>query len=43
MNALKFLGLKPTRKITIFNGPLECRYMKFSIYEGSKRTKFNQQ
>jgi len=42
MNALKFLGLKPTRKITIFNGPLECRYMKFSIYEGSKRTKFNQ-
>jgi putative N6-adenine-specific DNA methylase len=43
MNALKFLGLKPTRKIAIFNGPLECRYMKFGIYEGSKRTKFNQQ
>jgi len=42
LNALKFIGLKPTRKITIFNGPLECRYMKFGIYEGSKRTKFNQ-
>ena len=40
MNALKFVGLKPTRKIVIFNGPLECRLMKFSIYEGSKKDKY---
>ena len=39
MNALKFIGLKPTRKIPVFNGPLECRFMKFSIYEGSKKDK----
>jgi putative N6-adenine-specific DNA methylase len=41
MNALKFIGLKPTRKIPIFNGPLECRFMKFSIYEGSKKDKYD--
>jgi len=41
MNALKYVGLKPTRKITIFNGPLECRFMKFSIYAGSKKDKYN--
>lgn len=40
INALKFIGLKPTRKITIFNGPLECRFMKFSIYAGSKKDKY---
>jgi len=43
MNALKFIGLKPTRKITVFNGPLECRFMKFSIYAGSKKDKYEQQ
>ena len=40
MNALKFIGLRPTRKITVFNGPLECRFMKFSIYEGSKKDRY---
>ena len=43
LNAMKFIGLKPTRKIAVFNGPLECRFMKFSIYEGSKKAKFNQE
>ena len=40
LNAMKFIGLKPTRKIAVFNGPLECRFMKFSIYEGSKKDKY---
>jgi len=35
--ALKRFGLKPSRKITLFNGPLECRYLKFDLYEGSKK------
>lgn len=37
MEAVKHIGLKPTRKITVFNGPLECRFLKFSIYEGTKK------
>lgn len=36
-NALKFIGLKPTRKISLFNGPLECKLEKFEIYQGSKK------
>ena len=36
-NALKFIGLKPTRKISLFNGPLECKLAKFEIYKGSKK------
>ena len=32
LNALKFIGLHPSRKITLFNGPLECRLVKFSLY-----------
>lgn len=36
----KNVGLKPTRRLHLFNGPLECRFMKFEMYGGSKRTKF---
>jgi len=41
LNAMKFIGLKPTRKIPVFNGPLECRFMKFSVYAGSKKDMYN--
>lgn len=40
MEALKMVGLRPTRKIKVFNGNLECSFRKFNIYEGSKKTKF---
>ncbi|RZJ28984.1 MAG: class I SAM-dependent RNA methyltransferase [Flavobacterium sp.] len=40
LEALKFVGLKPSRKIKLFNGSLECRLVKYEMYEGSKRTKF---
>jgi len=40
LDALKFVGLKPSRKIKLFNGKLEARFAKYEMYEGSKRTKF---
>lgn len=40
LDALKFVGLKPSRKIKLFNGKLETRFVKYEMYEGSKRTKF---
>ena len=40
LEALKFVGLKPSRKIKLFNASLEARLVKYEIYEGSKRTKF---
>lgn len=40
LEALKFVGLKPSRKIKLFNGSLEARFVKYEIYEGSKRMKF---
>lgn len=42
---LKLIGLKPSKKITVFNGPLECRFVCFDIFDGSykdKKTKENQ-
>ena len=41
LEALKFVGLKPSRKIKLFNGSLEARMVKYEMYEGSKRAKFN--
>lgn len=33
----KSLGLKPDKKIKMFNGELECSFRKYSIYDGSKK------
>jgi putative N6-adenine-specific DNA methylase len=35
--ALKSVGLRPSRKIPLFNGPLECRYVRYDLYEGTKK------
>ncbi|MCD4734516.1 MAG: RNA methyltransferase, partial [Bacteroidales bacterium] len=37
--SFKFLGLRPSRKIKVYNGKLECRFFKFEMYKGSKRQK----
>lgn len=37
LDALKFVGLHPSRKITLMNGPLECKFQKYGIYEGSRK------
>jgi len=37
LEALKHVGLRATRRIQLFNGALECKLMKFSIYRGSKK------
>jgi putative N6-adenine-specific DNA methylase len=33
----KSLGLRPDRKIKVYNGDLECSFRKFAIYDGTKR------
>ena len=38
-DALKLIGLKPSKKIDIYNGPLECKFEKFEIFEGSYKDK----
>ncbi len=40
LEAIKFVGLRPSRKIKLFNGSIETRLVKYEMYEGSKRTKF---
>ncbi len=40
LEALKFVGLKPSRKIKLFNGKLEARFVKYELYEGSKKGKY---
>ena len=33
----KSIGLRPDRKIKLYNGELECSFRKFSIYDGTKK------
>lgn len=37
IEALKKIGLRPSRKITLYNGQLECKFMKYEMYQGTKK------
>ena len=39
LDNIKFIGLKPSQKIKLFNGKLNCVLLKFEVYEGSKKHK----
>lgn len=41
MEALKYVGLRPSRRIKLFNGRLESKLVKYEMYEGSKKAKWN--
>lgn len=36
IEAIKNIGLHASKKYTLFNGALECKYLKFDLYQGSK-------
>lgn len=40
LEAIKHVGLRPSRKIKVFNGKLEARLLNYKMYSGSKRAKF---
>ena len=42
LQALKHVGLRPSRKIKVFNSHLESKLVKYVMYAGSKKAKFNQ-
>lgn len=37
LEGLKYVGLRPTRKIKLYNGKLESKLVQFKMYEGSKK------
>lgn len=37
MEAMKSLGLRTSRRIPLFNGPLECRFVQVELYEGTRK------
>ena len=39
LEGLKYVGLRPSRKIKLFNAKLEARLVKYEMYEGSKKAK----
>ena len=41
LEALKYVGLRTTRKIKLFNGRLESKLVCYEMYQGSKKAKFN--
>lgn len=37
-DGFKEIGLRPDKKVRLYNGELECSFRKYSIYEGSKKS-----
>ena len=37
LEALKHVGLRPSRKIKLFNAKLESRFVKYDIYQGTRK------
>ncbi|TCP25730.1 putative N6-adenine-specific DNA methylase [Tenacibaculum skagerrakense] len=38
-SALKYVGLRTSQRLPIKNGDLDCRFVKYELYEGSKKQK----
>ena len=38
--AAKHIGLRTSRRIQMYNGPIECRLLKYEMYTGSRKTKY---
>lgn len=41
LQAVKKIGLRPSRKVKLYNGKLETRFLQYEMYEGSKKAKNN--
>lgn len=39
MEALKHIGLRPSKKINLFNGPLACKFQRYELYDGTRNFK----
>jgi len=35
--SVKYIGLKPSAKFTLYNGALECLFARYELYEGSRK------
>lgn len=42
LEAVKKIGLRPSRKVKLYNGKLETRFLQYEMYEGSKKSKNNE-
>ena len=40
LEALKYVGLRPSRKIKLYNGKLESKLVRYEMYAGSKKGKY---
>jgi putative N6-adenine-specific DNA methylase len=37
VNVHKYVGLKPSKKLTLYNGAIECKMLKYDMYEGTRK------
>ncbi len=40
LQSVKKIGLRPSKKKTLYNGAIECKFLKYEMYSGSKKKKY---
>lgn len=40
IEVMNFIGLRPEKKIKLYNGALQCSFRKYSVYAGSKKDQY---
>jgi putative N6-adenine-specific DNA methylase len=40
-DAMKHVGLRTSRKLTLFNGPIKCKYNMYELYDGSRKNRWH--
>jgi len=40
VNVHKYVGLKPSKKLTLYNGAIECKMLKYDMYEGTRKNEY---
>jgi putative N6-adenine-specific DNA methylase len=39
-DAAGHIGLRTSQRIKLFNGPIECRLLRFELYQGSRKQRY---
>lgn len=43
LEATKFIGLRPSARLSLYNGQIETKFVKFELYDGSKKDMYENQ
>lgn len=41
VESMKYIGLKPEKRMELYNGPLQCKYNHYKLFDGKRKERFS--